>query len=75
VALGPVVRLYGLLWLPVGTYGYRVCMNSEPEVARDPEGGVVVTLEHADGSQTIVSADSTRTSFVLRFIARRAEQA
>jgi hypothetical protein len=47
---------------------YSPYMNTEPRVARDLDGGVVVTLEHADGPPTIVSTDSPEESVVLRFI-------
>jgi hypothetical protein len=38
----------------------------QSDVARDIRGGVIITIEHADGPPTIVSANSTRSSRVLR---------
>jgi hypothetical protein len=48
-------------------------MDSETEVTRDLDGGVNVTIDHEDGPKTLISADDTRTSLVLRFIASKAQ--
>jgi murein DD-endopeptidase MepM/ murein hydrolase activator NlpD len=46
-----------------------------PAVERDSGGGYTITIEHPDGSRTVVSTNRPKTSVVLQIMAKKAGQA